>query len=135
MSSLATGPILRIATLETAQPQRRRLLTAPMSIALHLAALAALVLVPVMSSSELPQPSTGLRAFLVEPPQVAAPPPPPPPAPAVSAAQPTPAPPTDASFVAPVSVPDTIVPEAGLDLGLEGGVPGGVEGGVPGGVV
>jgi protein TonB len=36
--------------------------------------------------------------------------------------------------VAPVEVPQEILPEEGLDLGVEGGV-GGVEGGVPGGVV
>jgi protein TonB len=44
-------------------------------------------------------------------------------------------PPENASFVAPIEVPDAIVPEETLSLGVEGGVPGGVEGGVPGGVV
>jgi protein TonB len=37
--------------------------------------------------------------------------------------------------VAPIEIPEAIVPEEGLDLGVEGGVPGGVEGGVPGGVL
>jgi len=41
----------------------------------------------------------------------------------------------DNAFVAPVEVPQEIMPEEGLDLGVEGGVAGGVEGGVPGGVV
>jgi protein TonB len=41
----------------------------------------------------------------------------------------------DNAFVAPVEIPQEIMPEEGLDLGVEGGVPGGVEGGVPGGVV
>lgn len=47
-----------------------------------------------------------------------------------------PTPPTDpARFIAPIVVPEPVVPDAGIDLGVEGGVPGGVEGGVPGGVV
>jgi protein TonB len=37
--------------------------------------------------------------------------------------------------VAPVDVPQEIVPESAPDLGIEGGVAGGVEGGVAGGVV
>ena len=134
MSSAVTGPILRITTLDEAQPARSRSLTGPVSIAIHLAGLAALVLVPILMSDEMPPPATGVRAFLVEPPQVAAPPPPPPPAPAAAATRPV-APSAPAQFVAPVSTPDTVVPEQGLELGVEGGAPGGVEGGVEGGVV
>ena len=37
--------------------------------------------------------------------------------------------------MAPVEVPEAIVPDSGLDLGVEGGVEGGIEGGVAGGVV
>jgi protein TonB len=135
MSSVVTEPILRIATLEQDAPSRGRSLTGPVSIAIHLAGLAALVLVPILMSNELPPPATGVRAFLVEPPAIAAPPPPPPPAPAAAAARPVPAPSAPARFVAPVTTPDTIAPEKGLELGVEGGAPGGVEGGVEGGVV
>jgi periplasmic protein TonB len=135
MSSAVTGPTIRIATLEQHEPSRRRSLTGPVSIAIHLAGLAALVLVPILASTELPAPTTGVRAFLVEPPAIAPPPPPPPPAPAAAAARPVPAPSAPARFVAPVSTPDSITPEEGLDLGVEGGVAGGVEGGVEGGVV
>src|SRR5262249_17091507 len=81
-----------------------------------------------------------VRAFFVSPPDVAPPPPPPPPPPAaasrprVTAAAPAVAP-DPGRFVAPVVVPERVVPEAGLDVGVGGGVPGGVEGGVPGGVL
>jgi protein TonB len=135
MSSLAHEPILRIATLEDALPRRRRSLTAPLSIAVHLLGLSALVLVPVFTADELPAPATGVRAFLVEPPSIAAPPPPPPPPAAAAVKRTAPVPVTPARFTAPVAVPDAIAPEEGLDLGVEGGVPGGVEGGVEGGVV
>jgi protein TonB len=37
--------------------------------------------------------------------------------------------------VAPIEIPEQVMPETGLDLGIPGGVEGGVEGGVPGGVV
>ena len=135
MSSVVTEPILRIATLEQGRPSRRSALTGPVSIAIHLAGLAALVLVPILMSDELPAPTTGVRAFLVEPPSIAAPPPPPPPAPAAAAVRPVPAPSAPARFVAPLSTPEAIAPEQGLELGIEGGAPGGVEGGVEGGVV
>jgi periplasmic protein TonB len=127
--------VLRIGTLEDALPRRKRSL-APLSIAVHLAGLGALLLVPVLSPAELPEPTAGLRAFLVEPPSVSAPPPPPPPpAPAAAATRPTPRASEAPRFVAPVEVPESIAPEAGIDLGVEGGAPGGVEGGVEGGVV
>jgi protein TonB len=133
--SASSQPACRIATLDEALPRRNRSLTAPLSIAVHLVVLGALVLVPVLSSSDLPEPATGVRAFLVEPPSVAAPPPPPPPAPAAAATRPAPQPSAAPSFVAPVETPDGIAPEADSDLGIEGGAPGGVEGGVEGGVV
>ncbi len=118
---------------------RRRCATLPCSVALHAAAAAALVAVPLLVSSELPGPPGAVRAFFVEP-LVAPPPPPPAPAPARHSmkARVTPARPTSDSaepFTAPVEVPSELRPEDGLDLGIEGGVPGGVAGGVPGGVV
>lgn len=112
--------------------------TLPVSIALHAVGLVLVVIVPLLTSAELPEPAAAVKAFFVEP-QAAPPPPPPPPPPAPRAAQAPKvvqqAPPTPDKFTAPVETPDQIKPEAGLDLGIEGGVPGGVEGGVPGGVV
>ena len=114
--------------------------TLPVSIAIHTIVLIAVVVVPLLTSEELPEPTSVVKAFFVEP-QAAPPPPPPPPPPAPKApqAQPkpmaTPPPVVDDKFTAPVQTPDDVKPEEGIDLGVEGGVPGGVEGGVPGGVV
>jgi protein TonB len=121
--------------------QGRRAVTLPVSILLHTAAALALVVVPLLSSDALPEPQTGVRAFLVEP--LSVPPPPPPPA-ARPAAAPRVAPrPQQQAFVAPVEVPTEITPEQALDLGgadtgsadgVEGGVAGGVVGGIVGGL-
>ena len=113
--------------------------TLPVSIAIHAVMLLAVVVVPLLTSEELPEPTSAVRAFFVEP---AAPPPPPPPPPPPAPKAPT-APKTPPKvmsteppkFTAPVEVPEEIKPEEGIDLGVEGGVAGGVEGGVPGGVV
>jgi len=114
-------------------------LTLPVSLALHAVALLLVVVVPLLMSEELPEPTSAVRAFFVEPAAPPPPPPPPPPpAPKVAVTRPTPPRPTEAEepkFTAPVDVPEEIRPEEGIDLGVEGGVPGGVEGGVPGGVV
>jgi protein TonB len=107
------------------------------SLAIHAVILVLVVVVPLLMSEELPDPTAAVRAFFVEP-APAPPPPPPPPPPAPKATiQPKVQPKIieEARFVAPVEVPDQVRPERGLDLGLEGGVAGGVEGGVPGGVV
>jgi protein TonB len=105
----------------------------------HSLIIAAIVIVPVLMDDFLPEPDRTVRAFFVSPVGIAPPPPPPPPpAAGVRVAKRAPAVPRPTEppkFVAPVEVPDEIVPEAGIDLGIEGGVPGGVEGGVPGGVV
>jgi len=119
---------------KTAQSQ-----TLPISIGLHVVIILAVILVPLLTSEALPEPSAAARAFFVEPPS-APPPPPPPPPPAPKAANVPKTPPKPVSqeepkFVAPIDVPTEIKPEEGIDLGVEGGVPGGVEGGVPGGVV
>lgn len=137
MSSSALEPVLHIATLDDAVPRRSRLALAPVSVAVHVAVVAALILVPIFGSAELPEPTASVRAFLVEPPSITAPPPPPPPPPAAAASttKTPPQPAQSAAFVAPVETPDVIAEDAGLDLGIEGGVPGGVEGGVAGGVV
>jgi protein TonB len=111
--------------------------TLPISLTLHAIALAAIVIVPLMSQAELPEPAAAVKAFFVEP-ASAAPPPPPPPPPAPRAAtvsKPVQPQPVETKFTAPVEVPDEVKPEEGLDMGVPGGVAGGVEGGVPGGVV
>jgi periplasmic protein TonB len=118
----------------------RRVWIAPASLGLHLTGVVALVLVPLLTTSVLPEPAAGVRAFFVEPVDLAPPPPPPPPPPAASAAKvavsAVPAEASAATFTAPVEVPDEVRPEDSLDLGgIEGGVPGGVEGGIPGGVI
>ena len=112
--------------------------TVPVSLLLHLIAAALVVIVPLLSADQMPEPASAVRAFFVEP--LAAPPPPPPPPPPAPRAAVAPRVANrpvvqSTAFVAPVEVPQEIRPEEGLDLGVEGGVPGGVEGGVPGGVV
>jgi protein TonB len=137
---------------------RARALLLPVTAALHVVALAALVLTPLFSA-DLPEPTTsgGIRAFFVEP-AAAPPPPPPPPAPPKAAARATTAPKTEKvdaprptvapKFVAPIETPPDLpdVPavgaeglpaaadDPGIPGGVVGGVPEGVEGGVSGGV-
>jgi protein TonB len=123
--------------------QGRRAVTLPASVLLHAAAAFALVVVPLLTSDAIPEPQSGVRAFLVEP--LSVPPPPPPPAARPAAAprvEPKPQPRAE-TFVAPVEVPTEITPEQALDLGgddsgsadgVDGGVPGGVVGGIVGGL-
>jgi periplasmic protein TonB len=129
------------------RPRAKRGKTLPVSIAIHVVVLAAVVVVPLMSWGELPEPDQGaVRAFFVES-APAPPPPPPPPAPPKAAAvkprveqprvkmeTPTETP----KFTAPIEVPPKIedpgVEIGGSDFGVAGGEPGGVEGGVEGGV-
>lgn len=135
---------LRFETLAereaVALAEGRRRFTLPVSIAVHAAGVAAIVVIPLLVTQNMPEAAGGVRAFLVEPSMAAPAPPPPPPAPRNAAApKVAPVPVPDAGkFVAPVEVPTEITPEAsdlGLDGGVPGGVVGGVEGGVPGGVV
>jgi protein TonB len=133
---------------------RGKALLLPIAAAIHVLALAAVIVVPLFSE-DLPQPTTagGIRAFFVEP-AAAPPPPPPPPAPPKAAAvTPPKTPKVEApkpvevpKFVAPVETPVELpeapvagtegvaLPDAGVTGGVEGGVAGGVEGGVVGGV-
>lgn len=102
------------------------------SLLLHAAALATVLVVPLLSDDRLPDRAGQVEAFFASPIVLA---PPPPPA-SSRVAVPVPAKSTSpGGFVVPVEVPTEIVPEASLDLGVEGGVGGGVDGGVPGGVV
>ncbi len=100
--------------------------TLPVSIAIHALVLLFVVVVPLLTSQDLPEPTSVVKAFFVEP--AAAPPPPPPPPPPAPRQQNQPKPVS-------TPVPEQVKPDEGIDRGVEGGVPGGVEGGVPGGVV
>jgi protein TonB len=122
---------------------KTRSLTLGVSLVLHSLLVATVILVPILASDSLPPAARdALRAFLVAP-TIVTPPPPPPPPPAASAFRVLPKPVAapapvseDARLIAPIEVPEQILPEPQtFDLGVEGGVPGGVEGGVPGGVV
>jgi len=109
-------------------------ITGIVSVLLHAAALAAVLVVPLLTDDRLPDQAGEVQAFFASPIELAPPPPPPPPSAAPTVAR-APEPVSAGGFVAPVEVPTEIVPEAGLDLALGGGFAGGVEGGVPGGVV
>ena len=135
----------------------RRKLTLPVSIAVHVILLFAILVVPYLRYNELPEPALGtVHAFFVEPAGGPPPPPPPPaaPKPAISAPKISrPKPMIEApKFTAPIEVPKDVpkdegvadtsaasAPAAGAAAGepggIEGGVPGGVAGGVPGGIV
>jgi protein TonB len=140
MASIPSPDARQLSPLSLRAPapgeRSRSALTAFVSVAAHVLALGALLVLPLLSDDRLPEQTRQVRAFFVTPLELQPPAPPPPPAPArvaarVAAPRPVPA---DA-FTLPVEVPERIVPEAGIDLGVEGGVSGGVEGGVPGGVV
>lgn len=134
------SPILFQSLVVTRQEARtgRKSATFFISLVLHTALVLMVAVLPLLFYDALPS-QEALRAFFVQPLELAPPPPPPPPPPAAARAVVRPAPKVDLqqanAFVAPIDIPDEIVPEASLDLGIEGGVVGGVEGGVPGGVV
>jgi periplasmic protein TonB len=112
--------------------------TTVVSVVLHAVLLLLILVVPLVMTDEIPEPTSVVKAFFVEP-SAPPPPPPPPPPPAPKAAVTPKVPPkpvevTQQQFTAPVEVPQEIKPEE-VDFGVEGGTPGGVEGGVPGGVV
>jgi protein TonB len=115
----------------------RRGATLLASAGLHAVLLLVIAIVPLLFYDALPA-HDALKAFFVQPLEIAPPPPPPPPPPTASRAVARAAPRVverPHGFVAPIEVPSEVKPEEGIDLGTEGGVPGGVEGGVPGGVV
>jgi hypothetical protein len=102
----------------------------PLSLAVHASLVTAVVLVPLLSAGEVPDPAASARAFFVEP--VVPPPAPPPPPPRANgpARRGSTAPrATPATFVAPVQIPDVIAPGDVELPGAPDGVPG-VDGGV-----
>ena len=120
---------------EVANPTRRlgsqSRYTVPVSIAVHVAIAAGVVIVPLMATDIVPTPRTMIGAFTAAQP---APPPPPPPAPAtasVRSSKPMPV----SSSIAPSDAPSSIEREPSTTTSSVVGEPGGVEGGIPGGLV
>jgi len=127
---------------------KKRAVSLPVSIGIHVAVLTAVILVPILlSGRELPEPALGaVSAFFVEPAPPPPPPPPPPPAAAKPKAevtppkvvQPKPTPVEQPKFTAPIETPKeapkTQVADFGVDGGVDEGVAGGVKGGTVGGV-
>ena len=126
------------------QRKKKRAVSLPVSIGIHVAVLSAVILIPIlMSSRELPEPALGaVSAFFVEP--APPPPPPPPPPPAASkpktvtapkVEQPQPVVEEEPKFTAPVETPKEVTKDEGIDTGMAEGVDEGVTGGVAGGTV
>ena len=108
--------------------------TVPLSIIVHTAIIAAVIIIPLMAADVLPTPPS-MMAFVAAPPPPPPQPPPPPPPPAAAAA---PKPVMDVNpNAAPVEAPKEIKAETGIEQakGVVGGVEGGVVGGVTGGIV
>jgi protein TonB len=144
--------------LDSKRERTKRKLTLPVSIGIHVVVLGAVLLVPLLTFSELPDPvmSSAIRAYLVEAAPAPPPPPPPPPPPAASAPKPVTQPKVEQpkpvveepKFTAPIETPKEIPhpePATGLDSGpgepggeiggVQGGVTGGTQGGVVGGTI
>jgi len=134
-------------TPDDKQARGRKWLLLPISLLIHLLAIAALVIVPLLlAESDLP----GVKVtniLVMSPPLPTPPPPPPPPLGRRRGSRSTPdatekreiKPPVfTGKLIAPIEVPVMIDEDDG-DFGVEGGVPwgvpGGVEGGVEGGVI
>jgi protein TonB len=122
----------------------RKWLLLPISLLLHVLAIAALVVMPLLlAQSDLPQVRM-TNILILAPPKPAPPPPPPPPPPAkrkgaggtknTSQKEETKPVIFTGRLIAPIEVPVTIAEDDGSDFGVEGGVEGGVPGGVLGGV-
>src|SRR4029450_9903770 len=109
-------------TVVSSPPLHTRGAMGLVSIIIHGVMLAAVLLVPLMGSVDLPEPDQVVRAFFVSPVEVAPPPPPPPPpaaGPRPVAKAPAAMPTEPPRFVAPIEVPTEVLPELGLDLGLQ----------------
>ena len=111
----------------------------PAALIVHALIVGTLIVIPLMSTSNLPVIEI-TSAFLAPPPPPSPPPPPPPKKAATTTARRIKPVQTQATFeagklVAPVEIPDEIAAEQISDIGVEGGVEGGIEGGVIGGVL
>lgn len=105
-----------------------------LSAAIHGLAVGALLVVPLLRDTLLPDPAHAVRAFLVTP--ALAPPAPPPPPVVRPASRRVPVAQTvgPSVLIAPTQIPD-LDPLQDVDLGVPEGLDGGVEGGVDGGVI
>lgn len=126
-----------VSGYESYRPKTNKKLLFWVAFAIHVLLLSALIVIPLTQvGPDLPE-FESMATFLVRSPS----PPPPPPPPVPARPDPGPSPPQaallEASFVAPVALPDTIpVDELGAgDYGVSGGVEGGVAFGVVGGIV
>jgi protein TonB len=123
----------------------RKVLSLPVSLALHVVVIGAVVGASIWFVEDVPEPPIPVTFYAAAPP-----PPPPPPAAAPKPAAPKPqvvkpVPIRPAEMTAPTVIPEKIpeplaapepeAPTEGVEGGVEGGVPGGVPGGVLGGVV
>lgn len=123
----------------------KKVMSLPVSIALHAVAIGAIVGASIWFVEEVPEPPIPVTFYAAAPPP---PPPPPPAAPKPAAPKPEipkPIPVRPTEMTAPTIMPETVPvplsepePEAeaegeGVEGGVPGGVPGGVLGGVPGG--
>lgn len=127
------------------QRKKKRAISLPVSIGIHVAVLSAVILIPILlSGRDLPEPALGaVSAFFVEPAPPPPPPPPPPPAAAKPKAvvtppkveQPKPVQVEQPKFTAPVETPKEVPKSEAVDTGVSGGVDEGVKGGVTGGTV
>ncbi|MFN2385134.1 MAG: TonB family protein [Thermoanaerobaculia bacterium] len=123
----------------------KKVISLPVSIALHVLVLGAVLGASIWFVEDVPEPPIPVTFYAAAPP----PPPPPPPAapkpaaPKPEVVKPIPVKPTE--MTAPTIIPETVpvplsapeedIPEGeGVEGGVEGGVPGGVPGGVLGGV-
>ena len=137
-----------LLTPQDRQARGRKWLLMPISLLVHLLAIGALVVFPLLlAEANLPEIQV-TNVLIITPPLPTPPPPPPPPlgrrrgsgvAKAAKEKEDIKPPVFFGRLVAPIEVPVTIDEDEGSDFGVEGGVPwgvlGGVEGGVEGGVV
>jgi len=118
----------------------RKAIALPIALVVHVSLVAAIIIIPLLNTGELPQIEI-YSAFLAPPPPVPPPPPPPPkkrkPSGKRTRIRPvqTKTAVTPGKLVAPVEIPEDIAEEELSEIGVEGGVVGGVEGGVVGGVL
>lgn len=125
-------------TLSSAADRKRRAGFLPLSIAVHACAVGAVLVVPVLTSTDMPNPA--LASEILAAPATLVPPPPPPrgipPRSPGRRPQPAPSPIGGSALTVPTSWSDTLLPEGSLGNSMdipecEGCVPWGVEGGVP----
>jgi protein TonB len=123
---------------DAAAPTGNKGYTLPVSLAVHALVLVAVVVVPLLSSGALPEPTSAVKAFFVEPASAPPPPPPPPPLPSGGARSPArtaATPPPATTLIAPSEMPEHVAEGDGGIGDPVNGDPNGVPDGDPNGVV